>query len=504
MVTKQDLQTYYKSHGIRLVMVADGEPRIHKPKNGKIVAEIPAGGVGIALDPIAQASGGIYISRGRTHEDRLVLDKTGKTVVENPDGNYLLKRVFFTDEELDAYYNGYANQTLWPLCHITFERPEFKKEWFEGYKKVNQKYAKAIQEEIKGKTFVWIHDYQLALVPSFLEKTKDVTLGMFWHIPWPTWEVFRILPTKRQILESMLKCDFIAFHRGYHVRNFLKTVERELETRIDEETSTVYYNKSKTVVRNLPLGVDVDVIHSFAESEEGSYILRHRTKSSTRFNNKIGAAKRDGLLQFLFGTNKVILGIDRLDYTKGLLLRFQAIDAFFEKNPQYVGSVAYLGIIAPSREAIHLYQDLKKDIKILVEKINQKYHRKNWKPIHILYEVFTRKEVIDFYKNSSLCLVTPRDDGMNLVSKEFVIASSYNEDPGMLVLSQFAGSSIDLTESLIVNPYDINEVAGAIKKGLEMNTKEKVKRIRTMVARLEEKNVYEWAIEFTRNALHSK
>ncbi len=498
MTNYQDLKNFFKSQNLKVIIAADAETRVAKNEGGKIIQVIPAGGVAVAFDPISKASNATYIGRGRNSEDKALLDSRGKIAIENLEGRYFLKKVFLSEKELNGYYYGFSNQTLWPLCHVSFERPEFEDEWYEDFKKVNQGFAKAIREEIKGKTFVWVNDYQLSLVPKYLGRQKDTIIGMFWHIPWPTWEIFRILPQKKEILESLLSCNFIAFHRGYQVRNFLETVEREFEARIDQETNKVYYNKHITTVKNLPMGIDTDTIKSILEDRGEETFFRKMVKKVIHSDIVNSINKPFGTL---FRKQKVILGVDRLDYTKGLRLRLLALDKFFEKNKSYIGKVTYLGILAPSREAIPAYKTLKSEIELLERTINKKYARDNWKPIKIIYEVFPRDKIMDLYRNAKLCLVTPLDDGMNIVSKEFVIAASYSSDPGMLVLSQFAGSSIDLTESLIINPYNVEEVAEAIKKGLEMNKKEKIRRIKAMKEILEERNVYEWAKEFVRSAV---
>ncbi len=478
-----------------MIVVADGETRRSERKGDKIIEKIPAGGVSIGLDPIARASRATYIARSRMPMEKSVTH--GRITVNHPDGNYILQRLFLTPEELNAYYDGFSNQTIWPLCHVTFQEPIFRKDWYEGFKKINQKFAKTIKDEIRGKTFVWINDYQLTLVPKYLERPKNTIIGMFWHIPWPTWEVFRILPQKKELLESLLANDFLAFHRGYHVRNFFETVRRELEARIDEETSKVFYNGHETTIKNLPLGVDTDIIKSFVSADKDYGPVTTVVRKIFGFEGE----KND--MDVYFNKNKVLLGVDRLDYTKGIRLRLRAIDKFFEKYPKYIGKVIYLGIMAPSREAIPSYKLLKKEIGLLAEAINNKYAKGDWKPIHTVNKTYPRTEVIKFFKKSAVCLVTPLDDGMNLVSKEFMVASSLSKNPGMLVLSQFAGSAIDLTESLIVNPYNLEEVADAIKKGLEMDAKEKMQRTKNMMETLEEKNVYEWAKEFVNGAIGS-
>lgn len=479
---------------MRFIVVADAETRVHEKRNGKIVPIVPAGGVSASLEPIAKASECIYIGRGKTVEDKNVVDKKSIAQIEDENGTYMLKRLFLSDVEMEDYYYGFSNQTLWPLCHVAFQTPEFNKTWYQGYKRVNKKFADSILEEIKGKTFIWIHDYQLALVPKFLEKPKGTIVAMFWHIPWPTWEVFRILPFKKELLESLLSCDFLGFHRGYHVRNFFESVERELEARIDHENSKVFFNKNVITVKNLPLGIDTDVVKSLAATNGRETVVTRVLK------DVVSSTKGSFEYNIFFKEYKLMIGVDRLDYTKGLRNRLLAIDSLFEKYPAYREKVIYIGIIAPSRMKIPSYSALKKLIQDLTSSINKKYSTPDWKPIFLVHDVFPRRDIVDLLKKADVCLVTPLDDGMNLVSKEFVIASSFLDNPGMLVLSQFAGSAIDLTRALIVNPYDIDEIVAAMRQALEMGVKEKKERIAHMVERLEEKNVYAWASEFVRDA----
>lgn len=503
MIGQGDIKELFKSNDYKMIIVADGEPVSSVVKDGKVVSTTPAGGVSVVLDPIARITNAVYIARAKNKEERQTLDKNDKMLVGNADGSYVLKRLFFTEREIEDYYYGFSNQTMWPLCHVAFEEPVFNDEWFKGYKKVNQHFADVIREEIEGKTLIWIHDYQLALVPLLLGKPRDTIIAMFWHIPWPTWEIFRILPWKNEILTSLLSCDFLAFHRGYQAKNFLTTVERELETRIDDETRKVYYKNDVTLVKSYPLGIDIDVVKSMVRNEEEETVL------SRTIRDLLGIEEvKPHPLDWYFKKYKVIFGVDRLDYTKGLRHRLVALDKFFEKNPNYIGKVVYLGIISPSREQIGSYAKVQKGARDLALEINKKYGTplsgadgKSWKPIHLINETFKREDVMNFYRQADVCVVTPLDDGMNLVSKEYVIASSMSSDPGMLVLSQFAGSAIDLSQALIVNPYDIDGVAAAIKRGLEMERLEKVERVKQMAANLEEKNVYEWGYNNLRDAL---
>ncbi len=480
-----------------MIIAADAEPRLSKIIGGRVVTENPAGGVAVALDSIAQATEAIYIGRGKNLEEKKALDANGSMKIKGTNGSYTLKRLFFKNEDVENYYAGFSNQTLWPLCHVAYEEPTWREEWYKAYIKVNEAYAQAIKKSIKRgeKTFVWINDYQLALVPKMLEKEKNVVVACFWHIPWPTWEIFRILPFKRDILRSLLFCDLLAFHRGYQARNFIQTVDRELQTRFDEETQRVFYHKNRTLVKNLPMGIDTDVVKSLIRDEYKETNLKLSIKNTLDINDQ------NKSIDDLFKKYKIFFGVDRMDYTKGLKHRLRALDRFYEKNPGYRGKTMYIGIIAPTRETIPSYQKLRLDVTELATQINQKYGKNNWKPIHIIFKTFQREEIINFYSRADVCVVTPLDDGMNLVSKEFVVASSKSSDPGMLVLSQFTGSAIDLTQSLIVNPYDIEKVADSIKTALEMPQKEKVNKINQMAALLDDNNVYEWGMEFIKQAL---
>lgn len=495
MISSINIKDLFGDEYVKVIIAADAEPRTHRGEDGKIKEVISAGGVSVALDPVAAALSATYIARGKTEADKQVVDAKGRYTVSSKEGTYTLKRIFLSEKEHFEYYYGFSNQTVWPLCHTAFIMPEFNKQWHHTFTRVNELFAAAIEEEIEGKTFIWLNDYQLALVPQYLKKRKDVAIGMFWHIPWPTWEVFRILPNRRELLESLLQCDFLSFHRGYHVRNFVDTVRRELSVSVNEDTHTITYKNHTTTIRNLPMGVDTPVLQRIAQREkEGGFI--------TKFvKDMLGVEKSADNLPQLFKHFQVMIGVDRMDYTKGIPFRLKAIDRFLEKNPQYQGKVVYFGVTAPSREPIPAYQELKQEVTNLAHQINEKYARGEWRPIHITYDIFPRPDVVAFYKESALCLVTPVDDGMNLVSKEFVVASASSKNPGMLILSQFAGSAIDLTHALVVNPYDIEEVADAIKEGLEMEKKEKKERIDRMMRVLAERNIYRWASDFIKNTM---
>ncbi len=499
-----DVQDFFSKLDRKLIIAADAEPIAHEKAKGEITYSIPAGGVGVALEPIARASHAIYIARGKSATDKEVLNNRNEIAVNagTPD-EYLLKRLFFSEEDLSDYYYGFSNQTLWPLCHIAFQRPEFNSAWYEGYKRVNKTYAESIKSYLHGNDVVWINDYQLALVPAFLNKPKGAVVGMFWHIPWPTWEIFRILPQKKELLESMLMCDYIAFHRGYQAQNFINTVVREFEARVDLETRSIHYKNHVTTVKSLPMGIDTDVIMTTLQPQQSDTILTTIVRGLLGLQEKSKEDNSSGQsdIDLFFKQNRVILGVDRLDYTKGLRLRLLALDRFFQEHPEYIGNVSYLGVLSPSREQIPAYKELKKNVYSLTKEINEKYEKDGWRPIHLVSGTYTRPEILNLYRKAQVGLVTPLDDGMNLVSKEFIVAASLSDNPGVLVLSQFAGSAIDLTASLIVNPYNVEEVAEAIHKALTMPKETRIKITKQMVQTLEERNVYGWAMKFVRDAI---
>jgi trehalose 6-phosphate synthase len=476
------LKAFARTLDSRVIIAADGQTRTHKREHGRMVEETPAGGVGVALDRVSQVLHATYVTRARTAEDQEVTDEEGKTIVRGKHGSYTLKRIDISEAEADQYYFGYSNQSLWPLFHPAFEKPVFDREWYEGYAVVNRRFAGAINAEIDGRTVVWVNDYQLALVPSMVERGEDTVLAFFWHIPWPSWELFRILPNRREILTSLLSCDFIGFHTREYARHFLEAVAQELGTPVDERMLTAQYEGRRVRVGALPLGVDADVIREQVEREE-----------------EVAAASAP--YAALCDCQAVILGADRLDYTKGIRERLEGLDQFFDRYPQYRGTATYVGVMAPTRETIPAYQELKDEVIALADQINAKYGRDGWQPLHMVYDGMPRDEVIRLYGCARVCLVTPLADGLNLVAKEFVAAASCVDDPGMLVLSEFAGAAEELGEAIIVNPFDIDAVADAIAAALEMAPEERMQRIATMASRLDRDNVYVWAEALLRRAI---
>ncbi len=457
-------------------VVSNREPFMHSVDDASGVVRCirPASGVVTAIHPIMCASGGMWVAHGGGGSDRRFVNSHDKLGVPPEDIRYILKRVWLEKEEEDGYYYGFSNEGLWPLCHNTHTRPIFRQsDWF-SYKKVNEKFAKSILEELPAKNpFIFIQDYHFTLLPKILkDKRPDATIALFWHIPWPTAESFSICPYQNEILEGMLGCDLIGFHVQNHCNNFLDTANRLLESRVDTEKFSVVRSGKETLVRSYPISIDPNF--------------------SSALGGRSSAKDIDNLIKEHDLAGKfVAICVDRIDYTKGIAERVLAIDRFFEKYPDYRGKVVFIQIGAPSRTHIKRYHDLIAEIDELVEKKNWKYSSGGWTPILYLKRHFSPEEIIPFYKLADMCIVSSLHDGMNLVAKEYI--GSKEDDSGCLLLSQFTGAARELTDAVIINPYAIEDFADRIKEAIELPAEEKRSRMRAMRGIVSENNVYKWA-----------
>jgi trehalose 6-phosphate synthase len=384
--------------------------------------------------------------------------------------------VWLSKEEEEGYYFGFSNEGLWPLCHIAHTRPVFRASDWEWYRQANMKFAEAVLEEMASteQPLVIVQDYHFALLPRLIkQKRPDARVAIFWHIPWPNPEAFGICPWQRELLEGLLGADLVAFHIQFHCNNFLETVERALESRIDWEHFAVDRNEHLTSVRPFPISV------VWREPEEAdSQKPLHRRQSALL--NELG-------VEALF----LGVGVDRVDYTKGILERFLAIERFLERYPSYQGKLTFAQIGAPSRTHIKRYHDLLAEVEAEAERINWRFQSGKWKPIVFLKRHHSHEQIEQFYRAADFCLVTSLHDGMNLVAKEFV--ASRADEQGVLLLSAFTGAARELRDALIVNPYDIEQLAGAIFRALEMEPREKKLRMQRMRRVVKENNVYRWA-----------
>ena len=479
MWTKESLSELVKEKlsDYLFIVVSNREPYIHSFSERKISWHMPASGLTVALDPVMQACGGTWVAHGSGEADREVVDEKNRVKVPPDNPLYNLKRVWLSKEEEQGYYHGFSNEAFWPLCHIVYTRPVFKESDWDTYRRVNELFAKSVLEEIGfRKAFVFIQDYHLALLSQAIKRRNPESItSQFWHIPWPNPEAFRICPWQEEILRGLLGNDMIGFHIHYHCNNFMETVERALESRVDRSANEIIVGGKKTAVRHFPISVDFERISQEAQSKEVELEIE-RLKSRLGLNDEM-----------------IGIGIDRLDYTKGIPDRLRAIDVFLEKYPLFQRRFVFIQAGVPSRTQVPAYRHLKEDIDNLVENINWKYAIGRWKPIITLLDDEPQLTLMALRRIADICIVSSIHDGMNLVAKEFV-ASRFDEN-GVLLLSQFTGASRELTDAVLINPYATDQFADAIRKSLGMLKEEKQRRMRRMREEVQENNVYKWAAD---------
>lgn len=468
-----------KLSGQPLFVVSNREPYMHVKKGKEIECIVPPGGMATALEPVLKACGGTWIAHGAGEADRETVDGQDRLRVPPEEPQYTLRRVWLSKEEEEGYYYGFSNEGLWPLCHIAHTRPTFRESNWTQYKAVNEKFAAITLQEIKSiqAPCVLVQDYHFALLPALIKQRRpDARVAIFWHIPWPNPESFGICPWQKEVLQGMLGADLIGFHTQFHCNNFIATVDRFLESRIDYEHFTVNREGRTTWIKPFPISI------AFLGSSDAALM------ASRQWPDKKELLKPYGLQAELIG-----VGVDRMDYTKGIVERFLAIERFLDLWPEYVGRFTFVELGAPSRSLIPKYQEFEAEVEREVTRINGRFKAKNWKPILFLKKHHSHKDIQPFYGRADLCLVTSLHDGMNLVAKEFVVARE--DERGVLILSQFTGAARELRDALIINPYDIGKTAEAIHQALDMAPDEITQRMQHLREVLRERNIYRWAAD---------
>jgi trehalose-6-phosphate synthase len=466
-----------KLDGSRLFAVSNREPYEHVRRGNVVEWSVPASGLVTALEPILRACAGTWIAQGTGDADRETVDGHDRLQVPPDDPQYTLRRVWLTPEEEQGFYFGFANEGLWPLCHLAHTRPIFRAQDWEDYYTVNRRFADAAIEETKDdeNPVVLVQDYHFALAPRMIKEARpEARVAIFWHIPWPNPEAFGICPWQRELLDGLLGADLIGFHIQSHCNNFLDSVDRTLQSRVDREHFAVSRSEHLTYVRPFPISVAFTNGGSEPPSSESSYEERARLLA------RLGVK-----------ANMLGIGVDRIDYTKGLPERLVALETFFEKHPIYRGQFTFVQIGAPSRTHIRRYRDLMEELKAEVERINRRFQTGYWKPIVFLPEHHSHEQILPYLRAADLCMVTSLHDGMNLVAKEY--AAAQTNETGVLILSRFAGASQELVDALLVNPYDAEDLAAAIHKALQMSPEERSARMARMRAYVREHNIYRWA-----------
>jgi len=460
----------------RLFVVSNREPYTHARRGKSVVVNVPASGLVTAIEPVLRACDGTWVAHGSGDADLDAVDAHDRLLVPPDDPRYTLRRVWLTKEEEEGYYYGFANEGLWPLCHIAHTRPLFRASDWKFYQEVNQKFADALLEEMENvsRPVVLVQDYHFALLPRMIKKVRpDARVAIFWHIPWPNPEAFGICPWQRELVDGLLGADLLGFHIQSHCTNFLQTVDRIVESRIDWEHFSVQRLDHRTAVRPFPISVE------FADAAD-------EPARESAYEERAGLLKALGVEAASMG-----VGVDRLDYTKGILEKFLAVERFLEKYPRYQGVFTFVQIGAPSRTHIKRYHDLQAEVEAEADRINWRFQADQWRPIVLLNRQHSHKEIEPYYRAADLCLVTSLHDGMNLVAKEFV--ATRQDERGVLILSCFTGAARELRDALQVNPYDIDQTAEAIRAALEMQPEEKQMRMQRMRKLVREHNVYRWA-----------
>jgi trehalose 6-phosphate synthase len=461
-------------HGARLVVVANREPYIHVHDGEDVRWMKPASGLTTALDPVMQACGGAWVAHASGNADAQAADDHGRVDVPPDAPTYTLRRVWLTKEEEQGYYYGFANEALWPLCHAAYTRPRFDPADWEQYRCVNQKFADAVLEESAGgPAVVFVQDYHFALLPRLLKNARpDLVVMQFWHIPWPNREIFRVCPWQEEIVDGLLGNDQLSFHIQHHCNNFLDTVERVLESRVDMERFAVNRGGHTTYVRPHPISIDPEAVAAFRPEELESEAAHLRK-------------------QFRLKDRPLLVGVERVDYTKGIPDRFRAVDRLLTRHPEFKGRFCFVQVGAPSRTHIPTYRCLNEELHALVEEINWRHGDDAWKPIIYINEHYDMLQVYALYRMAAGCVVSSLHDGMNLVAKEFVAART--DLRGVLVLSRFTGAARELSDALLINPYAIDEFAQALHTALTMSVEEQEHRMRRLRAQVADNNVFRWA-----------
>jgi alpha,alpha-trehalose-phosphate synthase [UDP-forming] len=468
------LQTQLR--GDQVIVVSNREPYIHERVGDSIVVKRPASGLVTAVEPVMRACSGTWIAHGSGNADREVVDRHDRVGVPPGRDDYLLRRVWLTEAEEQGYYYGFANEGMWPLCHVAHVRPVFRESDWEAYRLVNQRFADAVVAEAHGDDpVVLVQDYHFALLPAMVRaKLPRATILTFWHIPWPNPESFGICPWRRQILEGMLGSTILGFHTNFHCKNFIETVDRYLEARIEHEHSTIRFGGEETLIQSYPISIDWPDAQAQAAWPSIEACRR-------------AVFERLGLAP---GTSLAV-GVDRFDYTKGILERLHAVERLLEKRPEWIGRFVFVQVAAPTRSTLEEYRSFQDRIERVAQRINNRFGRTGYQPVHLLAQHHEPDQVTELFRAADVCVVTSLHDGMNLVCKEFVAAR--DDEHGVLILSRFAGAARELPEALIVNPYHVEETADALHRAATMPPAEQRERMASLRMTVHEFNVFRWA-----------
>jgi trehalose 6-phosphate synthase/phosphatase len=456
----------------RLLLVSNRLPVTLEKRDAGYSYRESVGGVATGLSSFYREQGGLWVGWCGIPSEAAPA-KARRQIEARLAKEFRCHSVFLSRNDLRQFYHGFCNKTIWPLFHHFVESTVYSESQWESYRRVNKQFCQGVLKVAKPGDTIWIHDYHLMLLPGMLRKAlPESPIGFFLHIPFPSFEVFRLMPWRKEILKGMLGADLIGFHTYDYVRHFLRSARRIVGC--EQMLGEVSVDNRVVMVDAFPMGIDYARFASAAEDPEIKAIIE-------RIRKKVGE-------------RRLILSVDRLDYTKGIVQRLLAFDLFLEKNPEYREKVTLILVAVPSRTAVEAYMQLKRHVDELVGRINGKHGTIGWIPIWYLYRLLPFETLSAFYAVADVALITPLRDGMNLIAKEFVAAQ--NDQKGVLILSEMAGAAEELGEAIIVNPSNREEVAAALRAALAMPESEQVARNRVMQARLSRYNVFKWATDF--------
>jgi len=466
--------------GERLIVVSNREPYEHRWGEGVGDIEVrrPAGGLTSALDPLMRAVGGVWVAWGSGEADAQAVDDHDRVRMPPEDPAFTLRRLWLDQHDIHRYYLGFANQFLWPICHLRPELTRVRARYWERYRRVNRRFAEAVIDEALGsQPLVWLQDYQLALTPHFIrEKRPDLSLAHFWHIPWPPYEIFQVAPQGAEVIAGLLANDLLGFHLQSYVNNFLDCAERILGAQVDWQQCTATHAGHTCRVRAIPISIDVDAFATAAHAGNAEEQIR---TLRTRY------APPGGILG---------VGVDRMDYAKGLPEKIKALDFVFERYPELHGRFSFVQVAVPSRTAIEAYDELTRKVERMVWEVNDRFGSDRWRPLHLIKQALPPERLAVLYRASDLCVVGSLADGMNLVAKEYV--ASKTDSDGVLLLSRFAGAADVLEGHVEVNPYDPEEYARLIRDAIHMPAAEKRERMERLRGTIG--SIYLWMEQFFR------
>lgn len=472
--------------GHELYVISLTEPYQHSYTLSGVECSMPAGGLTAALDPVLREFGGTWIAAGTEDADWEHVDENNRLEVPPRDPRYTLRRIRLSKSEIENFYLGFNHETFWPLLHEVFHPPDFLPKFWEGYRGANSLYANVILEELdeSENSLIWFQDFQLALAPKMIRERArdeaDLKIMQFWHVPWPSWERFRRCPWAEQILEGLLANDVLGFHLPGFSENFMNSARKILGAELDSGESCVSHKNSVTYVGSSPISIDFKEIEESARQDD--------------VEDKI-----EQLEKFPYISDRIVgLGIDRLDYVKGIPQRLEAIDRFLEKYPEYQENFVFVQAGADLLSRVPDYRNLSQRVEEMVDDINRKYEREDWRPIWFMKGKLPTDTLRAFQRLADIYIISSLDDGMNIVAKENV-AADLDKD-GALVLSEFTGASEELEEAIFINPYDVEGFADSIKEAVELEGEERRERMEAMRKTVRDHDVNDWLCDLLRES----